>query len=252
MKRLFIFLAAAMMAAGAMAGKINAPKVKVMGDLRPYKYAYIIPTGSVTSSSGSGAVIGYMVISDGTKTVNPGEIIAGYLIKQGYVILPSIVPELADETMIFSYGNAGFRQKGALASASKIVIQITSCKTHELLATVEAEGRGETEADDISLALYKALTILTYTVNPELNLEIQSITRNSITFDISNQTPDIIKHIALWVNYYMNDSLIHKQKAHISLQETLPSGKRCKSTIYRDKSAREKKMSVKVSIIGYE
>lgn len=80
MKRLFIFLAAVMMSVGAVAGKINAPKVKVMGDLRPYKYAYIIPTGSVTSSSGSGVVIGNVVVSNGTKTVNPGEIISGYLI----------------------------------------------------------------------------------------------------------------------------------------------------------------------------
>ena len=166
MKRLLIILATVMITVGAMAGKINAPKVKVMGDLRPYKYAYIIPTGSVTSSSGSGAVIGYMVFSDGTKTVNPGEIIAGYLIKQGYVILPSIVPELAEETMIFSYGNAGTRQIGAFSYASKIVIQITSCKTHELLATIEAEGCGNTESDDISQALYDALTSLTYAVNP--------------------------------------------------------------------------------------
>ena len=80
MKRIFIILAAAMMAAGAMAGKINAPKVNIVGDLHPYKYAYIIPTGSVTSSSGSGVVIGNVVVSNGTKTVNPGEIISGYLI----------------------------------------------------------------------------------------------------------------------------------------------------------------------------
>lgn len=251
MKRLFIILAAAVMAVGAM-GQLYLPEVKIMGDLRPYRYAYVIPASPVTSGPGVAAIIEGVVVSEGTKTVNPSEIISGYLIKLGYNILPSIVPELAEETMIFSYGRAGSRSLGLLSYASKIVIQVTSGKTHELLATIEAEGCGNTEADDINQALYDGLEIFAYSINPKLDLAVRSMSRDFINLDISNQTPNTIKHIALWVSYYEKDSLVHMQKAHISIPEKLYPGKNCIKSIHRDKVARQKDMPVKFDIIGYE
>lgn len=250
MKRLIIILATAMVAVGAMAAV--APVVKVMGDLHPYKYAYIIPTGSVASSPGGAAIVGNVVIGEGTKTVNPSEVIAGHLMKMGYTILPSIVPELAEETMIFSFGRAGTRPLGLLEYASKIIIQISSGKTHDLLATIEAEGCGETESDDINRALYDAMNVFVYSINPELKFNIQKFTHAYITFDISNHTPDVIMHIALYVSYYKNDSLVHTQKAHISLPKTLYPGHSILKTIPRDKVAQDKNMQIKVDLIGYE
>lgn len=251
MKRIFIILAAAMMAVNAM-GQLAPPKVEILGDLHPYRFAYIIPAGSVISSSGAGAVIGNVVVSSGTKTANPSEIIAGYLIKQGYTILPEIVPELAEETMIFAYGRTGTRPIGIFAYASKIIIQITNGKSHELLATIEAEGCGENETDDISQALYDALNVFSYSFDPKIVLSISSVSQSSIYLDIYNETPNAIKHIVTMVSYYENDSLVHTQKAHISFSQRLASGNSYIGHICRDKVARNKNMEIKIEIIGYE
>lgn len=251
MKRLFIILITAMMAVGVI-GQVNVPKVNILGDLHPYKYVYIIPTGSVTSSTGSATVVGSNVVGNGTKTVNPSEILTGYLIKQGYTILPELVPELAEETMIFSYGHAGISPVGIFAYASKIIIQITNGKTHELLATIEAQGCGSTETDDINIALNDALNSYTYSFDPKLKYSFNSVTRNIIDLNILNETPDAIKHIAMMISYYMNDSIVHQQKSHIVLPEILYPGKSCLKSIYRDKVVRNKNMEIKIETIGYE
>ena len=250
MKRIFIILVAAMMAVG-VTGQISVPKVNIIGDLHPYKYAYIIPTGSVTSSSGSAAVVGSVVVGNGTKTANPSEILTGYLIKQGYTILPELVPELAEETMIYSYGHAGTRTIG-FGYTSKIIIQITNGKTHELLATIEAEGCGSSETDDINIALNDALNSFTYSFDSKLKYSFYYVTRNIINLNILNETPDVIKNITMMISYYMNDSLVHQQKTNIKLSETLYPSKSCMKSIYRDKVVRKKNMEIKVETIGYE
>ena len=66
-----------------------------------YRYVYITPTSSLSSGTGS-VYNGYG--SSTTKSVNPGDIISGYLIKKGYIIVPQIQPEYASQTLIINYG----------------------------------------------------------------------------------------------------------------------------------------------------
>lgn len=77
--------------------------------------------------------------------------------KKGYTPLPSITEQLADKTLVVSYGYTGRRQLGLFSYASCIIIQIRDAKTHQIVASCEAEGCGEDETDDILQAIYSGL-----------------------------------------------------------------------------------------------
>ncbi|KDS29372.1 hypothetical protein M097_1388 [Phocaeicola vulgatus str. 3775 SL(B) 10 (iv)] len=85
--------------------------------------------------------------------------IAGILIKQGYIILPELKSELANETLIVNYGESGRRNRG-LGYTIEVTIQFSSAKTNEMICSCTAEGQGETEADDIRQAIRRALSSL--------------------------------------------------------------------------------------------
>ena len=154
MKKIFILLASVLTLVSCSA--LKAPQTTIAADLRAYPYAYIIPTSGVTSNSG---VYGnqYFVHGGAIKTINPAELIAGDLMKRGYTILPSISPELVEKTLIVSYGYTGRRQLSAFSYASCIIIQMRDAKTHNMVATCEAEGCGEDETADILQAITTAL-----------------------------------------------------------------------------------------------
>lgn len=115
MKRLLFIVATACILTGC--GVLNVPTADVKGNVYKYNYVYVIPTSGVTSSSG---VYGnqYGVYGGSTKTVNPSEVISGYLMKKGYTTLPSVDPNLAENTMIVSYGYTGRRQLSLFSYAS--------------------------------------------------------------------------------------------------------------------------------------
>jgi len=138
---------------------LNVPTADVKGNVYKYNYVYVIPTSGVTSSSG---VYGnqYGVYGGSTKTVNPSEVISGYLMKKGYTTLPNVDPNLAENTMIVSYGYTGRRQLSLFSYASCVMIQFRDAKTHELVATCEGEGCGEDETADILQAIYSALGVI--------------------------------------------------------------------------------------------
>lgn len=157
MKRLLFVVATTCILTGC--GVLNVPTADVKGNVYKYNYVYVIPTSGVTSSSG---VYGnqYGVYGGSTKTVNPSEVISGYLMKKGYTTLPSVDPNLAENTMIVSYGYTGRRQLSLLSYASCVMIQFRDAKTHELVATCEGEGCGEDETADILQAIYSALGVI--------------------------------------------------------------------------------------------
>jgi len=97
--------------------------------------------------------------SSTTKSVNPSDVIAGILIKEGYVILPKLKSELSNETLIVNYGESGRRNRG-LGYTIEVTIQFISAKTNEMICSCTAEGQGETEADDIRQAIKRALSSL--------------------------------------------------------------------------------------------
>lgn len=123
-------------------------------NIKDYKYIYINPTKSLTSSSG--AVYGEYG-STVSKSVNPSDVISGILLKEGYFQLPEIKPELTDKTLIVNYGESGRRKKG-LGYTIEVTIQFLTAKSHVPVCSCTAEGQGSTEADDIRQAITRCLS----------------------------------------------------------------------------------------------
>lgn len=121
-----------------------------------YKYIFISPTNSLTS--GSGATYAGQYYSS-SKTVNPSDVIAGILSKEGFIRLPELKPELADETLIVNYGESGRRNiAGGLGGYTiEVTINFISAKTYKEVCSCTAEGIGSTEADDIRKAITRCL-----------------------------------------------------------------------------------------------
>ena len=121
-----------------------------------YKYLYISPTNSLTSSTG--ATYGGQYYSS-SKSVNPTDVITGILSKKGFIRLPELKNELTNETLIVNYGESGRRNRG-LGYTIEVTIQFVSAKSNELISSCSAEGQGETEADDIRQAITRCLSAL--------------------------------------------------------------------------------------------
>lgn len=139
---------------------LKTPTIIKNETIEGYKYIFISPTSNLTS--GSGGVYGgqYGVYGSTTsKSVNPGDVISGILLKKGYTRLPELKPELQDETIIVNYGESGKRNRG-LGYTIEVTIQFISAKTHGQLCACTAEGQGETEADDIREAITRCLSTL--------------------------------------------------------------------------------------------
>jgi hypothetical protein len=128
------------------------------GSLDNYKYIYITPTNSLTSSSGA-TVSGQYYSS--SKTVNPSDVITGILTKEGLIRLPELKSELTDETLIINYGESGRRNTGLGGYTIEVTIQFVYAKTSSLVCSCTAEGQGSTEADDIRQAITRCLNELT-------------------------------------------------------------------------------------------
>ena len=133
---------------------LKAPVIVGNVPAQTYQYVYIQPTTELTSGA-SNLYTGAMM----TKSVNPSDVIAGELIKNGFVILPELKPELIDRTLIVNYGESDRHNRG-LGYTIEVTIQFISAKSHEVVCTCTAEGQGETEADDIRQAIRRALSSL--------------------------------------------------------------------------------------------
>ena len=139
---------------------LRMPTIVRNAPVEMYKYAYISPTKKLTSSIGGTYGGQYGIYgSSTTKSVNPSDVIAGILIKEGYIILPELKSELSNETLIVNYGESGRRNRG-FGYTIEVTIQFISAKTNEIICSCTAEGQGETEADDIRQAIKRALSSL--------------------------------------------------------------------------------------------
>jgi len=142
----------------AQTSKTNKRKLKpatglVRYSISNYKFFYITPTNSLTSSTGS--TINGIYISS-SKSVNPSDVITGILIKQGLIRLPELKPEINDQTVLINYGESG-RRNNFLGYTIEVTIQLISAKTNELACNCTAEGLGSTEADDIRIAISRCM-----------------------------------------------------------------------------------------------
>ena len=126
--------------------------------LKDYTYFYITPTETKTGSTGGVYGNGYGVYgSSRSKSTNPADIISGYLIKRGLIRLPEIRSDMADKTMIINYGETGRRSTSLTSYTIEVTLQIISAKTNEVICILTGEGQGETEADDIRIAINRCL-----------------------------------------------------------------------------------------------
>lgn len=122
-----------------------------------YKYAYITPTSGLSSSSGGVYGNAYGVYgSTISKSINPADVISGILMKNGFTLIPELDDELKDRTIIINYGETG-RRNVFWGYTIEITLQILSADTLEVLCTTTAEGMGSTEADDIRIAITRAM-----------------------------------------------------------------------------------------------
>jgi hypothetical protein len=73
-----------------------------------------MPTGSVTGSTGVYNVDRDHVAGGVTRTTNPADLISGYFMQKGFVILPQLDQTKLSETLVLSYGETGHRSVGFL------------------------------------------------------------------------------------------------------------------------------------------
>lgn len=78
--------------------------------------------------------------------------------------MPESNPQLLDETLIVSYGESG-RRNVNLGYSIEVTIQFLSAKTNMPVCVCTAEGQGSTEADDIRIAINRALKPLLRVIN---------------------------------------------------------------------------------------
>jgi len=134
------------------------PVTSIKNDsIEKFKYIYISPTTSLTSSTGN--TIGGQFYSS-SKSVNPSDVITGILSKEGLIKLSEIKPELSDQTLIVNYGESDKRKTGLGGYTIEVTIQFISAKNQTLICSCTAEGQGETEADDIRQAITRCLSEL--------------------------------------------------------------------------------------------
>ena len=141
-------------------GSLKEPIIVKHTSLDGYKYAYISTTKEITSKVSIASANQYGAYGEAIeKTIIPSDVISGILIKKGFIILPELNPELADQTVVVNYGESGRRGLN-LGYTIEVTIQFVSYKTNELICTCTAEGQGSTEADDIRIAIERALESL--------------------------------------------------------------------------------------------
>ncbi|MDE7092897.1 MAG: hypothetical protein K2O43_05690 [Muribaculaceae bacterium] len=135
---------------------MRPPVINTYNDsIHNYRYFYISPTSDYTSSSG---VYGnqYFVFGGETKSINPASVISGFLFKNGFVQVNEINPEHKKETMIVNFGETG-RRSVNLGYSIEVTIQFISAQSQTPICTCTAEGQGSTEADDVRIAIQRAL-----------------------------------------------------------------------------------------------
>lgn len=137
-------------------GPLKPATIVKNSSVENYKYIYITPTNSLSSSSG--ATYGGQYYSS-SKSVNPADVITGILTKEGFIRLPELKSELTNQTLIVNYGESGRRNRG-FGYTIEVTIQLVSAKSNELIGSCSAEGQGETEADDIRQAITRCLSAL--------------------------------------------------------------------------------------------
>lgn len=260
MKKLFVAVMLSLVSVSTVA-QIKTPNINIESSLDKYEYFYVTPTTGIVSSAGGGAfaysksnsttISTFSSVGVGSiETVNPSDVISGFLMNNNYKVHTSIVPELAEKTLIITYGYIGRRYQGLPSYVTEIILQFRDAKTQELVASIKTEGAGNNESGEIKHAIYKALTSLQYALKPEVKIEIVEFFKRSTTLHIYNKTPNEIKQVKLNISYFDNDTIIHQQQA--TIKGTIAVGDYIRAYTKRDKPAQNKKYPIKIEVVDYQ
>ena len=137
--------------------KLLHTKVERISGLEGYLYA-VVPTTGTKNSTMTSIYNGYG--ASASQTTNPRDIIAGALLKKGYIILPELNNEFIDKTFIVNYGEGDQRKTALGGYTLEVTISFIAAKTYKPICSCVAEGQGITEADDIRIAISRCLSSL--------------------------------------------------------------------------------------------
>lgn len=130
-------------------------------DLSRYKYVYITPTTEKTSARGGVYGDQYGLLgSASSKSINPSDVIAGSFMKHGFVRVAEINEAQKPQTIVVNYGESGKKNYGLGAYSIEVTIQLMDAATFELICSSTAEGMGQTETDDVRIAMTKCLNAI--------------------------------------------------------------------------------------------
>lgn len=110
-----------------------------------YNYQYVIINSTESLTSNIGTTINGVYVSEG-KTVNPRDVISGYLMKKGFIILTEVQDDIKSQTMIANYGESG-RREVIWGHTTEVTLQFITAGTKKLICSSVAEEIGDTEAD---------------------------------------------------------------------------------------------------------
>ena len=155
MKRLGLVFLASLFGFFCACAILEPAQQKHFKDIKAYHYAYLNATQTLNSSVGIGAYGYYGSVG---KSVNPADMIAGILIKKGFIIVNDTTSHTA-QTLVVNYGQSGKRDVvGGLGGYTlEVSIQMLDAQTKEPVYICTAEGQGDTEADDIREAISRCL-----------------------------------------------------------------------------------------------
>lgn len=158
MKAIKLTLALLLAAVVSSCTVLHPVEINRVDALDNYNYVYIVPTGEVTDGTSDVYADSDATFfgSTETRSVNPADLIAGYLMKRGFMRLSEPNPELLNQTLIVSYGESG-RRELFFGATTEVTIQFISAKTNLPVCVCTAEGYGETRADDVREAINRCL-----------------------------------------------------------------------------------------------
>lgn len=146
--------------------KLKNPDVIKNESIAGYKYVYITPTKDFITlksnvSSKDNSDVGYIK----SESVNQYNLISGFLMKKGYIIIPELSEEKRSSTMIVSCGISNMRKANyALTTIliPEMTIQLLSAQTMEVLSISTAEGFSHVDdsIEERQVAIMNALNAL--------------------------------------------------------------------------------------------
>lgn len=135
--------------------------------LAGYRYVYVNPTGDRNSVTG-GTFGGQYAVYGATRTTttNASDVISGYLMKKGFVIVDKVPEDQSKKCVIVTFGESG-RRNFKLGYTIEVTLQFLDGVTREPICVATGEGQGSTEADDIRIAITRCLDAVLGTSNQQ-------------------------------------------------------------------------------------